>query len=115
MRLDYETELEKIYDQIGPSKTMPLATSSQDRPTVRLMSCIIHERKIYFQTGVDLLKYQQIQENNRVALCADNIQIEGTAKVIGKTKYSRDSEIIEAYKKYHLKSYNTYANSDVEV
>ncbi|MDR2709116.1 MAG: pyridoxamine 5'-phosphate oxidase family protein, partial [Elusimicrobiota bacterium] len=64
---------------------MALASSVHNHPTVRLVSYIVNDRKIFFQTGTDLVKYKQICENNNVALCIDNIQIEGIANIIGKT------------------------------
>jgi uncharacterized pyridoxamine 5'-phosphate oxidase family protein len=95
MELSYDIELENIYKNIGKSKIMALATSSQDNPTVRLVSCIRYDNKIFFQTGTDLKKYEQIYRNKNVALCVDNIQIEGIAKIIGKTNDEQNKEIME--------------------
>jgi uncharacterized pyridoxamine 5'-phosphate oxidase family protein len=100
MELDYQIELGKIYTHIGEYKIMALATSSQNHLTVRLMSCIIYENKIFFQTGTDLTKYKQICENNNVALCVDNIQVEGIANILGRINDKQNSEIMETYKKY---------------
>ncbi|MDR1445076.1 MAG: pyridoxamine 5'-phosphate oxidase family protein [Treponema sp.] len=113
--IDYETELEKIYNQIGEARIMPLATSSKDHTTVRMMSCINYKNKIIFQTGTDLLKYKQICENNNVALCVDNIQIEGTAHIIGSWLKKENKEMLELYLKHYGKSYETYSKSDKEI
>ncbi|MDR1148492.1 MAG: pyridoxamine 5'-phosphate oxidase family protein [Spirochaetaceae bacterium] len=115
MELDYQVELEKIYTHVGECKIMALATSSQNHPTVRLMSCIIRENKIFFQTGTDLIKYKQICENNRVALCVDNIQMEGIADILGRTNDKKNSAIIDVYKKHYKDSYETYAHNETEV
>jgi uncharacterized pyridoxamine 5'-phosphate oxidase family protein len=115
MELDYQVELEKIYAYIGECKIMALATSSQNHPTVRLMSCIVYENKIYFQTGTDLIKYKQICENNHVALCVDNIQIEGIATIQGRTNDKQNSAIIDVYKKHYKTSYETYRHNETEV
>ncbi|MDR0374554.1 MAG: pyridoxamine 5'-phosphate oxidase family protein [Treponema sp.] len=115
MELNYRIELEKIYAHIGEYKTMALATSSKNHPTVRLMSCIIYENKIFFQTGADLMKYKQICENNNVALCVDNIQIEGAANILGKINDKQNAEIMEIYKKYYKNSYETYKRNETEV
>jgi uncharacterized pyridoxamine 5'-phosphate oxidase family protein len=115
--LNYNEEIGKIYGHIGESKIMALATSSQNHPTVRLVSCVIGDNKIYFQTGSDLIKYKQICENNKVGLCIDNIQIEGIANIIGKAggKQKDIIKIMEIYKKHYLDSYETYSNNDKEV
>jgi uncharacterized pyridoxamine 5'-phosphate oxidase family protein len=115
MELDYQIELGKIYTTIGEYKIMALATSSKNHPTVRLMSCIVYENKIFFQTGTDLIKYKQICENNNIALCVDNIQIEGIANILGKINDKKNNEIIEMYKKYFKNSYETYMHNETEV
>jgi uncharacterized pyridoxamine 5'-phosphate oxidase family protein len=115
MKLEYSIEMDKIYNHIGGSKIMALATSSQNQPTVRLVNCIIYKNKIVFQTGTDLIKYKQISENNNVALCIDNIQIEGIANIVGKTKDKKNQEIMEIYKKYYKSSYETYSHCEKEM
>jgi uncharacterized pyridoxamine 5'-phosphate oxidase family protein len=115
LELNYSIELEKIYAHIGESKIMALATSSQNHPTVRLVSCIVYKNKILFQTGTDLIKYKQICENNNVALCVDNIQIEGIANIIGKTNDKHNKEIMETYKEYYKTSYETYSQNEKEI
>ncbi|MDR3277039.1 MAG: pyridoxamine 5'-phosphate oxidase family protein [Treponema sp.] len=115
MELNYSIELEKIYACMGESKIMALATSGQNYPTVRMMSCIIYQGNIIFQTGTDLLKYKQIIENNNVALCVDTIQIAGIATILGKTKDTGNQEIMERYKAYYKSSYETYSHHEKEV
>ncbi|MDR0410522.1 MAG: pyridoxamine 5'-phosphate oxidase family protein [Treponema sp.] len=115
MKLNYQIELEKVYTHIGEYKIMALATCSNDHPTVRLMSCIVYGNKIFFQTGTDLIKYEQICKNNNIALCVDNIQIEGIANVLGKINDKQNSEIIEIYKRYYKDSYETYMYNETEV
>jgi len=51
--LDFIAEQEKTFHKIGENKLAALATSSQNNPTVRMMSIIIYENKIYFQTGIN--------------------------------------------------------------
>jgi uncharacterized pyridoxamine 5'-phosphate oxidase family protein len=115
MELIYDIELEDIFNSIRKSKIMALATSSQDNPSVRLVSYIMCDNKIFFQTGTDLNKYDQICKNKNVALCVDNIQIKGVAKIIGKTNDEQNKEIMEIYKEYHKNSYETYSHRDNEI
>jgi uncharacterized pyridoxamine 5'-phosphate oxidase family protein len=115
MELVYDIELDNIYEIIGNSKIMALATSINDKPTVRLVSCITYNNKIFFQTGTDLKKYEHILNNKNVALCFDNIQIEGIANIIGKTRDKENNEIMEIYKSYYKSSYETYSHMDKEI
>ena len=111
--LDFKHEEERIFGKIGENKIAPLATSSQNNPTVRMMSVVIFCNKIYFQTGTDLLKYNQICENKNVALCFDNIQVEGIANIMGKPM---DHNIImEIYKKHYKNSFENYSKLDKEI
>jgi uncharacterized pyridoxamine 5'-phosphate oxidase family protein len=112
--IQYEMELEKIYNQMGASKLMVLATSANNHTTARMMSCIIYKDNIIFQTATDLLKYKQMCENNNVALCVDNIQIEGIAHIIGSAMEDKNKKIIEVYKKYYKSSYETYSHLEKE-
>jgi len=112
-QLDYNSELEKVYKQIGKSKFAVLATSAQNKPTVRTMSIVFFDNKIYFQTSNEYLKYKQITENNNVALCIGNMQIEGKANIKGKTIEQR--KFIEIYKKNHNSSYKKYSKLDESI
>jgi uncharacterized pyridoxamine 5'-phosphate oxidase family protein len=106
-QLNFEIELEKVFRQIGEAKLAVLATSSQNKPTVRTMSIVFYNGKIYCQTSADYLKCRQISENNNVALCIFNLQIEGIANIKGKTTEFND--FIEIYKKNHEDSYKKYS------
>lgn len=108
MDTNYSLMKDEIFMQLGNSKVMVLATSCEDKVTARNMSCIMLNHKIYFQTDYLFLKTQQIYKNPNVALCVDNIQIEGTAKVKGHP--DEDPEFSEGYKKYYRNSYDTYSH-----
>ena len=78
-----------------------------------MMSVVIFRNKIYFQTGTDLIKYRQICENENVALCFDNIQVEGIANIMGKPM--EHDTIMEIYKKHYKSSYENYSKLDKEI
>ena len=111
--LDFNHEEKRIFTQIGENKIAPLATSSQNNVTVRMMSVVIFRNRIYFQTGTDLIKYRQICENKNVALCFDNIQVEGIANIMGKPM--EHDTIMEIYKKHYKSSYENYSKLDKEI
>ena len=112
-QLNFEIELEKVFKQIGKSKFAVLATSSQNKPTARTMSIVFFDNKIYFQTSNEYEKYKQILENNNVALCIGNMQIEGNANIKGKT--IEQIKFIEYYKKSHNSSYKMYSKLDESI
>jgi len=73
-KLNYKEEMAKLFNQTKDHKVMTLATCVDNYPTARSMSVIIFNENIYFQTGINLLKYKQIVVNNNVALSFDNVQ-----------------------------------------
>lgn len=83
MVFNYKEALVRVFEQLGESKLMVLATSYKDYPTARMMSCIMYDGKIAFQTSRAFVKYKQMQANPQVALCVDNLQIEGRAHFAG--------------------------------
>lgn len=69
--------------EFGKGKLMVLSSSKNDKVTSRMMSVIQSDGLFYFQTDKTFRKYYQLINNPQVALCIDNIQIEGICKEIG--------------------------------
>jgi len=81
--MEFKNEISILFNKLGIAKKMVLATCAETRTTARMMSCIFYEDNIYFQTDKNFLKYKQIILNPNIALCIDNIQIEGVASDVG--------------------------------
>ncbi len=62
---------------------MALATSQNDAVQARIILIASKGLDIYFFTWNGSRKFKQIEQNPRVALCKDTIQIEGTAEILG--------------------------------
>lgn len=106
--MDFTSAYENFYKELGESKKMVLSTSSKDVVTSRMMSIVVINKKIYFQTDRSFRKYTQLKENPRVSLCIDNIQIEGYCEELGIP--NDDAEFVNAYKKHFLSSYVRYSS-----
>jgi uncharacterized pyridoxamine 5'-phosphate oxidase family protein len=107
---EFQKESEKFFKSLGASKLMVLATSENDRVTARMMSCVIIDRNIYFQTDKKFDKYAQIIANPNIALCIDNIQIEGTASFLGHPLSDENKFFAEVYKRHHKGSFDRYSS-----
>ena len=114
-KLNFKEEMEKLFKQIKEHRIMSLATCVNNYPTARSISAIIFNENIYFQTGINLIKYKQIVINNNVALSFDNIQIEGIANIIGKPLEKKNEEIMQKYKKYYKSAFKNYSHLDDEI
>lgn len=107
--LDFPRESEAIFQTVGVSKIMTLSTTDGERVSSRNMSFIIHDGKFYFQTAREFRKSRDIEKNKHVALCVDNLQIEGV--VTGSyTLYDTEAASFKKlYQEYHGKSYAAYS------
>lgn len=105
--MEFITAYENFYKELGESKKMVLSTSLNDVVTSRMMSIVVLNKKIYFQTDRTFRKYNQIKENPKVSLCINNIQIEGECEKVGMP--SDNAEFVEAYKKHFPSSYTRYS------
>ena len=112
---EFRIKLKEFYQNLGSAPKMVLATSQSNRVTARMMSCIMIDGAFYFQTDKKLLKYDQIVANPMVALCIDNIQIEGTATIQGHPLDEHNALFAEAYENYYKGSYNLYTSLSDEV
>ena len=113
--IDYN-ELEKeTFDNLDKKKHIVLATCLNDEPTARTVSYIILDNKIYFQTDIKFDKCMQIKENNKVALCLDNYQIEGTAKILEHPFNKKNQRFLNKFKQVHENSFNEYSTLEDEV
>lgn len=80
----FEDIYKAFLQEFGKGKRMVLSTSLQDHVTSRMMSVVQREGIFYFQTDSEIRKYKQLSGNPRVALCIENIQIEGLCREIGR-------------------------------
>ena len=108
MKNNYDIKYNEIFQQIGDHAKIVLATSHNDRVSARKMSFIIKEGLFYFQTDITFHKYQDILTNKNVALCIDNIQIEGICKEIGHPLDHQD--FCHDFKTHFLSSYENYSH-----
>ena len=69
---------------------MVLSTSENNRVSSRMMSVVQISGIFYFQTDIKMKKYHQIISNHNVALCIDNIQIEGICEEKGRPLKNTD-------------------------
>lgn len=105
--LDFTAEIQEILKVIERKGVGVLATSAEGIPTTRMVSVVVIDGKIVFQTSTALEKYQQIAQNRHVAMDFTNINMQGVA-------FIRDGQALEhedfvaKFKEKHESSYNAY-------
>jgi general stress protein 26 len=115
MEINFNLLEKEIFSLLGDKKIMILATSWEDKVTARSMSCVIINRKIYCQTDKTFFKCSQIAKNPNVALCIDNIQIEGFAKIKQHPFAEENKDFIDIFKEKYKGSYENYSHMNNEV
>lgn len=106
----FDHKVDELFQGLGLSQIMVLATSEGNRVTARSMSIIIDSRKLYFQTDKNFCKYRQIKSNANVAVCYNNIQIEGICKEIGHPFEQENNLFTQKYKECFRSSYDKYTH-----
>ena len=112
---NYNRVKKEIFEILSKNKHIVLATSYKDVVTARTISYVFIDEKILFQTLSSYIKTQQIEKNSNVALCIDNLQIEGKAKVIGNPLEKNNEIFLNKYKKNHKSAYEKYSMLKDEV
>lgn len=113
--LTFEQAVILMFDKLGNSKIMALASSVNDYVMVRNVSCLFYDQKIWFKTDKNFRKTKQLYENPQVALCYSGIQIEGIARDKGLVVDEPDRRFEKLYKEYLWGSYNKYSHEDTEI
>ncbi|MBQ8515449.1 MAG: pyridoxamine 5'-phosphate oxidase family protein [Ruminococcus sp.] len=76
-------KFQALLSDFGKGRKMVLSTSENNIVSSRMMSVVQINGIFYFQTDVTFKKYRQLSNNHNVALCIDNIQIEGICEEMG--------------------------------
>ena len=76
-----------------------LATSLNNRVTVRTVNYASEGLTIIFGSWTHLKKIAQIRANAKVALCRDNVSIEGIAEMVGSPQDEENKRFVGIYKK----------------
>ena len=111
--IDFEKKANELFCEFGTHETMVLSTSLNDKVSSRMMSVVLLDGVFLFQTDRNFRKYSQIKSNPNVALCANNIQIEGACKEIGKP--ADNAEFCKLYKEFYPSAYELYSNLESEI
>lgn len=105
----YKENKDLLFNKLGDHGVMCLATSQNDIVSARSMSVILYKQKFYFQTDANFKKYKQISENPNVALCMNNIQIQGVCVNLGHPLLSENSFFADLFKQFYQSSFENYS------
>lgn len=113
--ITFEQAAERMFNMLGNSQIMALASSKDDYVMVRNVSCLFYDGKIWFKTDKNFRKTKQLLENPNVAMCWSGIQVEGLAENKGLVTEEPGGRFQQGYQKYLWRSYNKYSHEDTEI
>jgi len=113
--MEFQEAKQRMFDKLGNSKIMALATTANDYVMVRNVSCLFYNDRIYFKTDKNFRKTQQLFAHPQVAMCVGGVQVEGIAKNLGLVVDEPDRVFEKKYKEYLWGSYNAYSHEDTEI
>lgn len=113
--MEYSLAMDQCFQQLGTKKIMALGSSLNDKVSVRNVSCIIHERKIFFKTDKNFPKTKQLLKNPNVAICYWGVQIEGIAINHGLVVLEENKFFESLYEKHWKNSYTAYPHKESEI
>ena len=92
---------EDILAALASEKSIVLATAADGRVTTRIMSHVHDGMALYFQTGKDSLKAQQMRSNPHVAIHVAEYDMEGEATLLGHPLSEENSLFSALYREKH--------------
>ncbi|MBU2572471.1 MAG: pyridoxamine 5'-phosphate oxidase family protein [Elusimicrobia bacterium] len=106
--LDYNTLESEVVAILNKNSVCSLATSCDDKVTVRAMGYAADGLKVYFQTDISFTKVAQIRKNPNVAICAGNLQAEGTAALKGHPFDKENENFVRLFKAKNPSCYKAF-------
>lgn len=100
----------RIIEFLDGKRAIVLATSVDNRVTARTVSYVNDHLQIFFWSYENHTKCQQIQINSTVALCRDNLQVEGKAEMRGSILDIQNESYLDRYKEKYPKEYERWLN-----
>lgn len=104
----FSDKIKLFFSDFGLGRKMVLSSSENNRVSSRMMSIVQIDGIFFFQTDMTMKKYHQIISNNEVALCIDNIQIEGICEEKGHPL--KDSDFCNVFQECFKGSYDAYSS-----
>ncbi len=102
-----------LYEEIGQNKTMALATRNGEGVAVRTVNVYTFEGCFYFVTEADSNKYNQITQNNHIALSVDAIQVTGHTTPLEHPCDTSNSKITHHIEEKLPKQFARYADNPI--
>jgi general stress protein 26 len=106
---------DEVIKKLESEKSIIISTCADNRVTIRTMSHVNDGLTIYFQTGKDYLKCQQIRQNPNVAVSIGGYDIEGKATLLGHPLEKENSMFMKLFGEKHTEYKNVWSDRPEEI
>lgn len=110
--MNFDENYRSFLNDFGKGRKAVLSTAENNIVSSRMMSIVQINGIFYFQTDKTFRKYRQLTQNHNVALCIDNIQIEGEAEEIGHPL--KNPDFCKAFEECFKGSFDAYTSLENE-
>jgi uncharacterized pyridoxamine 5'-phosphate oxidase family protein len=110
-QLDFKRKYKEVMENLKKEKFIVLATSDGDKVAARAVWFMLYKTSIYIFTAKGYSKYKQIVKNPNVALCLNNIQIQGVAHIKGHPALEENKPVLDNWIISHSNKYVSYKSS----
>jgi len=93
--LDFKEKYKEIMTNLEKESFIVLATLDGNKAAARTVYFFMYKSSIYFITAKAYSKYKQIVKNPNVALCINNIQIQGVAHIKGHPSLAENKPVLD--------------------
>lgn len=108
--MSYSELKNKVIEFLESKRAIVLATSLNDNVIARTVSYVNKDLQLYFWSYKNHEKCKQIKNNPTVALCRDNLQVEGLATLHGNILDPKNKMYLAPFKNKFPKDYDRYIN-----
>jgi len=106
---NFEEIINEKFKMMEDVTEMVLSTSLENRVTSRVVSTACYGQKVIFLSWGHHTKCEQIRINPMVALCHNNIQIEGIASIKGDVLEPENANYAQLYQAKQAKYYDIFS------
>lgn len=109
---DFISACEVMREQLGHDVTISLATSINDKVSVRIVDGYYQDGCIYIVTYLASQKMQEVTVNSNVAICKDLFSAQGIGTNMGHPKNEDNLELSKKLREVFISFYDRHVNED---
>ena len=109
-----ELNIEQFHEVVQKEEMLYLATSANDKVTMRIVSPLLVDDKIIFYTGSHSNKYKQMEVNSNVAGQIGNYQFEGVVTFLGYFDLPENERIKNLYKEKYVGAFEHFMPGEIK-